>query len=58
MSLEDAFLEPWLSLLVLAKIEVTSLSAILKDSAKIIIDETKTIPISNIGVSLKRHLIA
>lgn len=58
MSLEDAFVEPWLSLFVLAKIEVTSLSAILKDNAKIIIEETKTIPISNIGESLKRHLIA
>jgi hypothetical protein len=58
MSLEEAFVEPWLSLLVLAKIEVTSLSAILKDNAKMIMEETKTIPISNIGVSLKRHLIA
>ena len=38
--------------------EGTSLSAILRDRAKMKIELMKTIPISTIGESLKRHFIA
>ncbi len=59
ISFEDAFEDYWFeSVCISAKIVGTSRYAILKESANIKIEDVKTIPMSSIGESLKRHLIA